>query len=140
MTASRDGGPAADQPDNRMLIRRLFALAWRYRLHCLQVLGIQLVLLTLGIAGLGLTGIGVDYVRYKVAGTPLSANRLHLTLPADWPPLQVLGLLAGLILLFALIRASTVARPRGSTRTSPVICMKRPLIVCSHNRRTPKSA
>ena len=59
MTASRDGGPAADQPDNRMLIRRLFALAWRYRLHCLQVLGIQLVLLTLGIAGLGLTGIGV---------------------------------------------------------------------------------
>ena len=105
MTASRDGGPAADQPDNRMLIRRLFALAWRYRLHCLQVLGIQLVLLTLGIAGLGLTGIGVDYVRHKVAGTPLSANRLHLTLPADWPPLQVLGLLAGLILLFALIRA-----------------------------------
>jgi ATP-binding cassette subfamily B protein len=105
MTASRDGGPAADQLDNRMLIRRLFALAWRYRLHCLRVLGIQLVLLTLGIAGLGFTGIGVDYVRHKVAGTPLSANRLHLTLPDDWPPLQVLGLLAGLILLFALVRA-----------------------------------
>ncbi len=105
MTASRDGATAADQPDNRILIRRLFALAWRYRLHCLQVLGIQLVLLTLGIAGLGLTGIGVDYVRHKVEGAPLSANRLHLTLPDDWPPLQVLGLLAGLILLFALIRA-----------------------------------
>jgi ATP-binding cassette subfamily B protein len=105
MTAPRDGGPAADQPDNRILIRRLFALAWRYRLHCLQVLGIQLVLLTLGIAGLGLTGIGVDYVRHKVAGTPLGANRLHLTLPDEWPPVQVLGLLAGLILLFALIRA-----------------------------------
>src|SRR4051812_14151709 len=105
MTAPRDGGPAADQPDNRILIRRLFALAWRYRLHCLQVLGIQLVLLTLGIAGLGLTGIGVDYVRHKIEGAPLGTNRLHLTLPDDWPPLQVLGMLAGLILLFALIRA-----------------------------------
>jgi ATP-binding cassette subfamily B protein len=92
-------------PDNRVLVRRLFGLAWRYRGHCLQVLGIQLVLLTLGIAGLGLTGIGVDYIRHKVAGTPLGANRLHLSLPDAWPPLQVLGLLGGLILLFALGRA-----------------------------------
>ena len=28
-------------PPNWALIRRLFGLAWRYRLHCLQVLGIQ---------------------------------------------------------------------------------------------------
>jgi ABC-type multidrug transport system fused ATPase/permease subunit len=104
MTVLRDAGPA-DSADNRRLIRRLFALAWRYRGHCLQVLGIQLVLLTLGIAGVGLTGIGVDYVRHKVEGEPLAANRLHLTLPEAWPPLQVLALLAGLILAFALIRA-----------------------------------
>jgi ATP-binding cassette subfamily B protein len=100
--------PAAEVPhasDNRMLVRRLFGLAWRYRLHCLQVLGIQLVLLTLGIGGAGLTGIGVDYVQHKVTGAPLSANRLHLAVPDDWQPLQVLGLLAGLILLFALVRA-----------------------------------
>ncbi len=103
MPASSENAPAA--PDNRVLIRRLFGLAWRYRGHCLQVLGIQVVLLTLGIAGLGLTGIGVDYVQHKIAGTPLSTNRLHLTLPDDWPPLHVLGLLAGLILLFALVRA-----------------------------------
>jgi ATP-binding cassette subfamily B protein len=92
-------------PDNRALVRRLFGLAWRYRGHCLQVLGIQLVLLTLGIGGLGLTGIGVDYIRHRVSGTPLSANRLHVALPEDWPPMQVLGLLAGVILVFALIRA-----------------------------------
>ena len=92
-------------PDNRVLIRRLFGLAWRYRLHCLQVLGIQLVLLTLGIGGLSFTGLGIDFIRHKVEGTPLGANPLHFTLPADWAPLRVLGLLAGLILLFALIRA-----------------------------------
>jgi ATP-binding cassette subfamily B protein len=104
MTATPEAAAPAPS-DNRMLIRRLFGLAWRYRLHCLQVLGIQLVLLTLGIGGLSFTGVGIDYIRHRLDGTPLGANRLHLTLPADWPPLQVLGLLAGLILSFALVRA-----------------------------------
>jgi ABC-type multidrug transport system fused ATPase/permease subunit len=104
MTASREAA-APDPSDNRMLVRRLFGLAWRYRLHCLQVLGIQLVLLTLGISGLSFTGLGIDYIRHRVEGAPLGANPLHLTLPAGWPPLHVLGLLAGLILLFALVRA-----------------------------------
>ena len=95
--------PAA--PPNWVLIRRLFGLAWRYRLHCLRVLSIQLVLLTMGIVGLSFTGIGIDYLRHKIDGTPLGGNRLHLALPADWPPLHVLGLLAGLILLLAAGRA-----------------------------------
>jgi ABC-type multidrug transport system fused ATPase/permease subunit len=99
--ALADPAPAA----NRELVRRLFGLAWRYRLHCLQVLGIQLVLLTLGIGGLSFTGLGIDYIRHKLDGTPLGANPLHVALPETWPPLQVLGLLAGLILVFALIRA-----------------------------------
>ncbi|HWA28386.1 MAG TPA: ABC transporter ATP-binding protein [Lacunisphaera sp.] len=106
MAAARE--PAADPPaapDNRVLVGRLFRLAWRYRGHCLRVLGIQLVLLTLGIGGLSFTGVGIDYIRHQVDGTPLGANRLHLTLPQDWPPLHVLGLLAGLILVFALVRA-----------------------------------
>ena len=93
------------EPGNGALIRRLFGLAWRHRLHCLQVLGIQLVLLTLGIGGLSFTGLGIDYIRHKLDHTPLPANTLHLTLSAEWPPWQVLGLLAGLILLFALVRA-----------------------------------
>src|SRR4051812_47266657 len=90
---------------NWPLVRRLFALAWRYRLHCLQVLTIQLVLLTLGIGGLSFTGVGIDYIRHKVEGTPLGTNKLHLPLPADWPYWQVLGALAGLILLFSVCRA-----------------------------------
>lgn len=94
------------QPSNAVLIRRLFGLAWRYRLHCLQVLFIQLVLLTLGIGGLSFTGMGIDYIRHKVERTPtLVAKGLPFNLPVDWPPLHVLGLLAGLILLFALVRA-----------------------------------
>src|SRR5471032_158437 len=90
---------------NGALIRRLFGLAGRYKLHCLQVLGIQLALLTMGIAGLSFTGLGIDYIRHKVQGVPLAPNRMHLALPEAWPYWQVLGLLAGLILLLALGRA-----------------------------------
>src|SRR5476651_1281440 len=105
MGSAPPSAAAPSGPTNSVLIRRLFGLAWRYRLHCLRVLGIQLVLLTMGIAGLGLTGVGIDYIRHRIDGTPLGANVLHLVLPADWPPLHVLGLLAGLILALALCRA-----------------------------------
>ncbi len=94
-----------EAPTNSALVRRMFALAWRYRLHCLWVLSLQLVLLTMGIAGLSFTGLGIDYIRHKVEGTPLAQNRLHLTLPETWTYWQVLGLLAGLILLLSLLRA-----------------------------------
>jgi ATP-binding cassette subfamily B protein len=92
-------------PSNWKLIARLFGLAWRYRLHCLGVLGVQLVLLTMGMLGLSMTGVGIDYIRHKVEHTPLSANRLHLALPDAWPWSKVLGLLAGAILALALCRA-----------------------------------
>jgi ABC-type multidrug transport system fused ATPase/permease subunit len=105
MSSAPSPATAPAAPPNWVLIRRLFGLAWRYRLHCLRVLGIQLVLLTMGIAGLSFTGIGIDYLRHKIDGTPLGGNRLHLVLPVDWPPLYVLSLLAGLILVLALCRA-----------------------------------
>ena len=105
MSAASPMSTAASGLSNWALVRRLFALAWRYRLHCLQVLGIQLLLLTMGISGLSLTGVGIDYIKHVVDGTPLGANKLHLTLPEAWPYWQVLGLLAGLILLLAVARA-----------------------------------
>ena len=95
-----------------VLVRRLFGLAWRYRLHCLQVLGIQLLLLTMGIGGLSLTGVGIDFIRHRLehpgatAGNDVAVARLHLHLPAEWPAWQVLALLAGIILLLALGRAA----------------------------------
>jgi ATP-binding cassette subfamily B protein len=102
---SAPAATALAAPSNWTLARRLFALAWRYRLHCLQVLGIQLALLTLGLSGLSLTGVGIDYIRHQLAGTPAEAGLLLRALPADWSHLQILGLLAGLILLFAGARA-----------------------------------
>ncbi|HYP17884.1 MAG TPA: ABC transporter ATP-binding protein, partial [Opitutus sp.] len=95
----------AHSPTNGELVRRLFALTWRYRTGCLKVLSVQLVLLTMGIVGLSFTGLGIDYIRHKVSGQPLTPNPLHLALPDDWPWPHGLGLLAGLILVLALARA-----------------------------------
>jgi len=97
--------PPEPELSNWALIRRLFGLAWRYRLRCVQVLAIQLVLLTMGIVGLGFTGLGIDYIRHQVEGTPLVPGAFHIKLPADWPWHHVLLLLGGLILALAVCRA-----------------------------------
>ena len=96
---------AAPALSHAALVRRLFRFTWRYRVHCLKVLGMQLVLLTLGIFGLSFTGLGIDYIKHRTEHVPLAPNKLHLALPEDWPPLQVLMLLAGSILAFAVTRA-----------------------------------
>jgi ATP-binding cassette subfamily B protein len=98
--------PAAPVLSNAALIRRLFRLAWRYRGHCLLVLGLQLVLLTMGIAGLSFTGVGIDYIRHHAGEAPVATGRFHLALPETWAPLSVLLMLAGLILGLALARAA----------------------------------
>jgi ATP-binding cassette, subfamily B, bacterial len=98
-------------PTNSELVRRLFGLAWRYRLRCMQVLGIQLVLLTMGLFGLSFTGIGIDYIRQTVGHSasgrvPIAPVRfMHLSLPADMQPMHVLGVLGGLILILSGCRA-----------------------------------
>jgi ATP-binding cassette subfamily B protein len=96
---------ATTGPTNGELVRRLFAFTWHYRAGCVKVLGIQLVLLTMGIVGLSFTGLGIDYIRHQVEHVPLAANRLHLVLPENWPWFRVLALIGGLILALALARA-----------------------------------
>ncbi len=96
---------ATPEPSNGVLIRRLFGLAWRYRLRCVQVLALQLILLTMGLGGLTFTGLGIDYLGHVVQHTPLTPNRLNFLLREEWTPGQVLALLSGCILIFALVRA-----------------------------------
>lgn len=97
---------------NWVLVRRLFGLAWRYRSRCLQVLGLQLVLLTIGLSGLSLTGLGIDYIRHVLsergtiaAAVPFPQVKIGPGLPTDWKPEHVIVLIAGCILGLALVRA-----------------------------------
>ncbi|WP_437992110.1 ABC transporter ATP-binding protein [Sorangium sp. So ce145] len=66
---SREGGS---------LLLRLLGLSWAYRGRVLRVLGYQIVLLSLGLAGLGLTGLAIDILRHRLD----PSNRLP-DLPAD---------------------------------------------------------
>ena len=97
-------GPGAS-PTNWALMRRLFGLVWLYRGRCWQVLGLQLVLLTMGLAGLNLTGQAIDFIRHRVSGAPLPADGFRIPFPADWPPVRTLAVIAGFILGLALCRA-----------------------------------
>ena len=108
---SASGHPPAEPVSNARLVGRLFGLAWRYRARCVLVLVLQLVLLTLGLSGLSLTGLGIDYIEWALGerGSGKAVEFPQATfapeLPRDWEPMQVLLLIAGCILAFALLRA-----------------------------------
>lgn len=104
--------PTSSAPTDWQLVRRLVGLAWRYRARCVQVLLLQVVLLTLGLVGLSLTGHGIDYIQHVVESREAadgSVPLLHLPFAAPfapaWSPLAVIAALAGGILLFAATRA-----------------------------------
>ncbi|MBS0630773.1 MAG: ABC transporter ATP-binding protein [Verrucomicrobia bacterium] len=113
MSASSSDAAGVAAPTNGELIRRLFKLAWRYRMHCIAVLLIQLVLLTMGLVGLNLTGQGIDYIRQELAADHpgQAAEPVHppgkyqIPLPAHWSRYETLAFLAGFILFFAVSRA-----------------------------------
>jgi ATP-binding cassette subfamily B protein len=101
--------PAAPAPDysNGALILRLLKLTWSYKYLCVQVLGLQLVLLTLGLMGLNLTGTGIDYLRHAVDASA-AAPHWPVWLPepaAGAPVMRGVWMLAGAILFFALVRS-----------------------------------
>jgi ATP-binding cassette subfamily B protein len=96
---------AAAVASNGALVRRLFGLAWRYRLHCLQVLGLQLLLLAMGIGGLVFMGFGIDCIRHALERTPIQTAAFRLAFLDSWQPLHVVALMAGLIFTLALGRA-----------------------------------
>ena len=91
-------------PTNWQLIRRLLALWWEYRLGCLVVLLQQGLVVVLGLATLGLTGLAIDVIRLHFDPNGASpAWPLGWHPPSDWTPMSVLGLLAGIIMVVALL-------------------------------------
>lgn len=87
------------------LLRRLLALSWRYWRKCLAVFGYQVVLLGLGVAGLGLSGLAIDVIRHALEpGMAAPRWPFGLTPPA-WSTLHLLCLLGGLVLAAAAARA-----------------------------------
>ena len=96
---------AADQ-SNATLLRRMLRLAWTYRRGCLKVLGLQTVLLAGNVGGLGLAGVGIDFIAHRVDATrPAPRWPFGWEPPAAWSPMSVVALLAAGVLAVALARA-----------------------------------
>ncbi|MEI6336993.1 MAG: ABC transporter ATP-binding protein [Verrucomicrobiota bacterium] len=88
------------------VIRRLLTLTWSYRVEFLHVVAFQIALLVLVLAGLGLTGVGIDYVRFVVQpGAPAPHWPFGLAPPVDWKPLSVLAVIGLAVFLIASVRA-----------------------------------
>ena len=97
------------------VIRRLLALAWRYRWGCLKVLSFQGAIIALGLLGVALTGHGIDELRHALqAGThspsaPASSLApawwFGFRFPEAWTPMQIIACLSGAVIGVAILRA-----------------------------------
>jgi hypothetical protein len=89
------------------LVRRLLALAWRFRADCLWSLVLSVVLLLLGIAGLKLLGVVIDVIRCALdPSLPPPVYPFGWNPPAGWSALQIVTALALAIVVQAVLRAA----------------------------------
>jgi len=94
------------KPSNWRLLQRLIRLGLEYRVACVAMLLFHLALVTLAMSSLGLTGLGIDYIRHQVDPTSPPANfPFHWTPPSSATPFGVVCLIAGMVLLLALVGA-----------------------------------
>jgi ABC-type multidrug transport system fused ATPase/permease subunit len=92
---------------NATIIRRLLALGWAYRRHCLQVLGYQVALLALGLLGLGLAGLAIDVIRHQLQpAAPVARWPFGWTPPGGWSAMGQLALVSGIVLAMAAARGT----------------------------------
>jgi ATP-binding cassette subfamily B protein len=98
--------PPSAAHGNAALLRRLLGLAWRHPFECAGVLGLQVVLLVIGLTGVNFIGFGIDYLR-SVLQPGIAPPRWFFgwTAPAGASPHAVLGVIGAALLGFALLRA-----------------------------------
>jgi ATP-binding cassette subfamily B protein len=98
---------AGEQYPAGELVRRLLALAWRFRRDCLASLALSIALLLLGIAGLQLLGVVIDVIRHALdPGQPAAVYPLGWRPPPEWSAMGIVSALALAIVVQALVRAA----------------------------------
>lgn len=84
----------------------MLLLGWRYRWACVRLLMLQAVLLGTALGALELTGLGIDLVRYFAGDAPAAPRfTWGISLPATWSAMMQLGVIAGAVLILAILRA-----------------------------------
>ncbi|MGE0759303.1 MAG: ABC transporter ATP-binding protein [Pirellulaceae bacterium] len=88
------------------LLRRLLGLGFRYRWGCVGVVALQLVLVVLNVGGLGLTGLGIDFLRHEVdTASPVPQWPAGWSPPSAWSPLTTVVVIAAAVFGIAVLNA-----------------------------------
>ncbi len=90
------------------MLQRLFLLGWRYRRACLAVVALQALIVSMNVAGLRLTGLGIDLVRHEL--DPASQPPrwpLGVVPPTTLSTFELLAAIAAGILVVAAVLAAT---------------------------------
>ncbi|HEX7577753.1 MAG TPA: ABC transporter ATP-binding protein [Verrucomicrobiae bacterium] len=99
---------AADERySTRELVRRLLALAWKFRADCIWSVVLSLILLLLGIMGLKLLGVVIDIIRQALdSSLPPPIYPFGWNPPAGWSALRIVTAIAVAIVVLAMFRAA----------------------------------
>ncbi len=88
------------------LLGRMAKVGWRFRYSALLVIALNAVLRGFELAGLGMVGVGVDFVFHTVKPeAPKPDWPMGLQPPSHWPAMQVIAVIAGTILLVAFVKS-----------------------------------
>ncbi|MDA3960489.1 MAG: ABC transporter ATP-binding protein [Planctomycetota bacterium] len=91
---------------NGVLIRRLLAMAWRYKRGSLGIIFFNVAMVAMTVGGLKFVGLGIDYLRSVLdAEAPAPNWPFGWVPPVEWQPLQVVTAVAGMVLLVAVVAA-----------------------------------
>jgi len=83
----------------------MIGLGWQYRWGCIRLLALQGLLLLAALGTLRVTGLGIDLIRFHAGAAKVAPQMpLGLALPAGWPPLGQVALLACVVLLLEVVR------------------------------------
>jgi ATP-binding cassette subfamily B protein len=92
--AGQENTPERQYP-TRELVRRLLALAWRFRADCLISLVLGAALLFLALTGLQFLGVVVDVLRHAVDPSQRVPSYPFGWVPSsDWSPLAIVSVLS----------------------------------------------
>lgn len=96
----------AIKPSNWVLLRRLIAIGFEYRRGCVEMIAMHLGLVALTLSGLGLTGLGIDYIRSVIEpGSTTPQWPFGMAPPTGWTPMQVILAIAAAVMIAGLLTA-----------------------------------
>lgn len=109
-------------------MRRMLGLAWQFRLSCVSVVTLNLILVALNLSALRLAGMGIDVLRQALqSDSPAPRWPLGWAPPSSWSPMFLVVFVALLVLLAAAVQATLkfVAAVAGASLSQQIVIQLR---------------